>query len=111
MALLAPAVFLLGGLHMIAAGLGQPRLSNAMLRAIIFCFVAIIHWAAFFTTHIQCVATLSFLGSKIVEWFPSEMECRDSLRVIVGVVDALIVIAVGAFAWHRHRVSRKEPGR
>ena len=43
MALLAPAVFTLGGLHMIAAGLDQPRLSIVMLRGILFCFWAIIH--------------------------------------------------------------------
>lgn len=111
MALLAPAVFALGGLHVIAAGLGQPRLSNAMLGAIVFCLWAIVNWAAFFTTHIQCRATISFLGAEIVERYPSELECRNSLRAIVAAIDALVVIAVGVSAWHRNRASRKEPGR
>jgi hypothetical protein len=109
MALLAPAVFALGGLHLIAAGLGRPRLSNAMLGAIVFAFWAIVHWAAFFTTF-QCVATVSFLGAKLVEWYPSEMQCRDSLRTLVVVLDALVVTAVGVFAWYRSRAPRKEPG-
>jgi len=111
MALLAPAVFVLGGLHMIAAGLNQPRLSSAMLGAIAFCLWAIVNWAAFFTTHFQCLATLSFLGVGIFDWQPSEMECRNSLRVIVAIVDALVVIAAGASVWHRYRAPRKEPGR
>ena len=111
MALLAPAVFTLGGLHVIAAGLRQTRLSNAMLGAIVFCLWAIVHWAAFFTTHIQCLATISFLGAEIVEWHPSEIECRNSLRVIVAAIDALVVIAAGVFAWHRYRAPSKEPGR
>lgn len=111
LALLAPAVFVLGGLHMIAAGLRQPRLSNVMLRAIILCLWAIVHWAAFFTAGFQCVATLSFLGVPIVDWYPSEMECRNSLRTFLAIIDVLVLILVGAFVWHRYRVSRKEPGR
>ncbi|HKI02257.1 MAG TPA: hypothetical protein VKK31_09765 [Thermoanaerobaculia bacterium] len=111
MALLAPAVFVLGGLHVIAAGLHQPRLSSATLGAIVFCLWAIVNWAAFFTNHIQCLATLSFLGAKIVKWHPSEMECRNSLRAIVAAIDTLVVIAAGFSAWHRYRAPRKEPGR
>lgn len=111
LALLAPAVFVLGGLHVIATGLNRPRLSSAMLLAVIVCLWAIIHWAAFFTPNIQCVATVSFLGAKIVDWYPSERECRNSLRVIVMVLDALVLIAAGAFVWQGNRASRKEPGR
>jgi hypothetical protein len=111
MALLAPALFVLGGLHVIAAGLHQPRLSDLMLRAIVVCFWAILNWAAFFTTHIQCLVTVSFLGAAIVGWHPSEMECRNSLRILVAGIDALVVISVGVFAWHRYRTARKEPGR
>lgn len=110
-ALLAPALFVLGGLHVIAAGLDQPRLSIAMLRAIVFCFWAIANWAAFFTTHIQCRATVSFLGAEIVGWYPSEMECRNSLRILVAGIDLLVVLSVGVFAWHRYRTPRREPGR
>ena len=42
MALLAPAAFTLGGLHMIGAGLGQPRLASAMILATIFCLLAVV---------------------------------------------------------------------
>lgn len=108
MALFAPAVFALGGLHMIAAGLGRPRLSSNLLLAIVFVLLAIVHWAAFFTAY-QCVATLSFLGVKVAEWYPSEEECRDSLRTIVVIIDALVVIAAGVFAWQRNRDLRKAP--
>jgi hypothetical protein len=106
MALIAPAVFVFGGLHVIAAGLNQPRLSSSMLGAIAFCLWAIVNWAAFFTPHIQCLATVSFLGAGIVDWHPSEIQCRNSLRVIVVVLDALVVIAAGASAWHRYRDPR-----
>lgn len=111
MALLAAALFVLGGVLIIAETLGQTRLSIAMLRAILFGLWAVIHWAAFFTTHIQCRVTVSFLGLAIVGWNPSEMECRNSLRAIVGGIDALVVIVVGVFAWQRHQARRKEPGR
>ena len=106
MAMLVPAAFALAGLHVIAAGLGQHRLSRAMLLAITFCLWAIVHWAAFFTPHIQCVATVSFLGAGIAEWYPSEAECRNSLRALLAAIDALVVIAVGVFAWQRHRAPR-----
>lgn len=111
MAMLVPALFVLGGLHMTAAGLDQPRLSIAMLRAILVCFFAILHWAAFFTTHIQCVATISFLGAAIVGWQPSEEECRNSLRLLVAGIDLLVVLSFGVFAWQRYRTARQEPGR
>lgn len=94
MALLAPAVFALGGLHMIAVGLGQPRLSSAMFGALLVCLWAIVNWAAFFTTNVQCLATLSFLGLPIIEWQPGETECRNSLRAIVAALDILVVSAV-----------------
>ncbi|MES1245430.1 MAG: hypothetical protein ABUT39_27750 [Acidobacteriota bacterium] len=108
MALLAPAVFVLGGLHLIAAGLGQPRLANAMVVGILVALWAIVHWAAFFTTF-PCRATVSFLGATLVEWYPSEVDCRNSLRVLVVLLDALVVVTVGAFIRHRARASRKKP--
>jgi hypothetical protein len=111
MALLAPAVFVLGGLLIIAEALSQAGLSIAVIRTLLFCFGAIIHWSAFFTTHIQCRVTVSFLGAAMVGWYPSEMECRDSLRALVAGIDALVVISVGFFAWQRYRARRKEPGR
>lgn len=111
MAFLVPALFVLGGFLIIAEALHQTRLSIAMVRAMLFCFWAVIHWAAFFTTHIQCRVTVSFLGATIIGWHPSEMECRNSLRVLVGGIDALIVMAVGVFVWQRYHARRKEPGR
>jgi hypothetical protein len=106
MAMLAPALFVFGGLHVIAAGLDQPRLSIAALRAILFCFWAILNWAAFFSTHIQCLATVSFLGVAVFGWEPSETECLYSLRAIVSGIDMLIIVGIVAFAWHRYRTER-----
>lgn len=111
MALIAPAVFVLGGLHLIASGLGKPRLSSATLGAVVLCLWAIVNFAAFFTNRLQCLVTLSFLGAKVVEWHPSELECRNSLRALLAAINVLIVIGVGVSAWHRHRAARKEPGR
>lgn len=109
MASLAPAVFALGGLHMVAGGLGYPRFSSVMLRAIAVCLCAIVNWAAFFTNHIQCLETVSFLGVAILDRYPSEMECRNGLRVIVACVDALIVLPSIAFAWRKLQNIRSEP--
>ncbi|HKV10398.1 MAG TPA: hypothetical protein VJ725_19810 [Thermoanaerobaculia bacterium] len=108
MALIAPAVFVFGGLHMIAAGLGQPRLSILMLRAILLCFWAILNWAGFFSTHVQCRATVSFLGVAVFGWQPSETECLESLRALVASIDTAILIVVAAFLWQRYRASRKK---
>lgn len=105
MAMLAPAAFVLAGLHVIAAGLGRSRLSGALLLAIVFCLWAIVHWAAFFTPHIQCVATVSFLGAGIAQWFPSEEQCRTSLRVLLASIDALVLLG---FGWYRFQAPRKE---
>jgi len=99
MASLAPASFLLGGLHMVTAGLGYPRLSTAMLQLIAVCLWVIVNWAAFFTTSIHCLETVSFLGITIFNRCPTEMECRDSLRMIIACVDALIALPFVAFAW------------
>ena len=106
MALLAPALFVMAGLHVLAAGLGQPRLADAMIRGIVLCLWTIINWAAFFTTQIQCVVTVSFLGVSIFGWQPSEEECRTSLRAMIAMIDVLIVMVVGAFAWQRYRARR-----
>lgn len=106
MALLAAAVFVFGGFLIIAEALHQTRLSILMVRVLLLCFWAIVHWAAFFTNYIQCRLTASFLGAPIAHWYPSEMECRDSLRLLVAIIDALIVITVGAFAWQRYQARR-----
>lgn len=111
MALLVPAVFVLGGVLIIADTLEQTQLAIAVIRTLLFCFWAIVHWAAFFTNHIQCRVTVSFLGAGIARWYPNEIECRDSLRALIICIDALIVIVVGVFAWQRYQARRKEPGR
>lgn len=108
MAMLVPALFALGGLHIIAAGLDRPRLSAITLRAILVCLWAIINWAAFFTTGVQCRAAISFFGAQLINWYPSEVECQKSLQAIIASLDTLVVIVFIAFAWHRHRASRKE---
>lgn len=108
MAMLAPALFVLGGLHVVAQGLGHPRISILMLRAILVSFGVLIHWAAFFTSNFQCTVTISFLGSSVLGWQPSEMECRYSLRVLIAVIDLLIVAVIGVFAWQRYRGTGKE---
>jgi len=109
-ALLAPALFVLGGLHIIGAELNKTGLSSVTLRAILFCFWAVLNWAAFFTTHIQCRMAVSFLGAPIVDWYPTEADCRNSLRILVAILDALIVGLFALYAWHRHRISRNKPG-
>lgn len=91
MAMLVPVLMMLGGLHMIAAGLNCPRFSGIFLRALPLCFLAIANWAAFFTTHIHCVETISFLGFALFSWHPNEMECRNSLRLLMSCVDAAVV--------------------
>jgi hypothetical protein len=107
MALLAPAVFVLGGLHLIAAGLDRPRLANAMIGAIAIALWVIVNWAAFFTRGFQCRATVSFLGAQLLEWYPSEADCRNSLRVLIGLLDALVVVTIGAFWVSRRGSSRR----
>ena len=107
-ALLAPAAFALGGLHMMAEALRRPRLSGLMLRAILVCLWAIVNWAAFFSTHIDCAGRVSFLGAELFRWVPSEVECRNSLRAIVASIDSLVVMTAGIVVWQRARARRKE---
>ena len=109
-ALLAPAVFALGGLHMIASGLGYPSISALMLKAIMICFLAIANWAAFFTERVPCRQTVSFFGVAILTRSPSEIECRNSLRAIIGSLDAIVVLILAAFAWRSLRIRRAESG-
>jgi hypothetical protein len=106
MALIAPALFVLGGLHIIAAGLERPRLSAALLQAILLCFFVLVNWAAFFTSHFQCGVTISFLGSGLFGWNPSEIECRYSLRLLVAGLDAIVAVGIGAAIWYRNRDPR-----
>lgn len=108
MASLAPALFVLGGLHIVAGGLGYPRFSATMLKLIAICLWTIINWAAFFTTRFHCLETVSFLGITIFNRYPSELECRYSLHVIVACIDALIVLPSIAFAWRKLQKLQKK---
>lgn len=101
LAMLVPVAFILSGMHMVAAGLGYPDVANVMLRAIAVCLLAIVNWAAFFTTHIQCSEMVSFLGVPILAWHPSEAECRAGLRIIISCIDTLILLPVIWFAWRK----------
>jgi len=107
MALVAPLVFVLGGLLLIAHGLELPGFSSVMMAAVVLCLLAIANWAAFFTNHIQCRITLSFLGIAVNRWYPSEAECRDSLRVIMAGVDILALMPLVAFARHKWATAQR----
>ncbi|PWT86327.1 MAG: hypothetical protein C5B56_12640 [Proteobacteria bacterium] len=100
-ALIVPIVFVLGGLHIIANGLGYPKFSGAMLTVVALCLLAIVNWAAFFTNHIQCREAISFLGAAILERYPSEVECRDNLRIIMVCIDTVVLLPLLAFAWRK----------
>lgn len=104
MAMVAAAVFVLGGVHMVAAGLGLPGIARATLGGAAVCLLAVANWAAFFTKNVQCVATLSFLGESVLTRYPSEAECRWSLRVLMSGFDALLLLLlVGAFVWRKRQ--------
>lgn len=107
LAFLAPSLFILGGVLIIADTLQLTRLAIVSIRAMLAVLWAIVHWAAFFTTHIQCRGAVSFLGAEIVRWYPSEAECRFSLRILIGSLDVLVLVAVGVFAWQRYQERRK----
>jgi hypothetical protein len=110
-AMLVPAVFAAGGLHMVASGLGFAGVSAAMLKVIMVCFWAIANWAAFFSARVPCRQTASFFGVPLLARIPSEAECRDSLRVIVGSLDAIVAAFLIAIVWRRLRSRRAESGR
>jgi hypothetical protein len=105
-ALLAPAVFVFGGLHLVAGALGYPRLAGATLGWIVVAFWGVANWAAFFTTHASCAVTVSFLGNALVRQNLSQEECRSSLQTIIGAIDVLVVIGAAGLAWRRTRTPR-----
>jgi hypothetical protein len=109
LALIAPAVFAFGGVHLISDGLGFPRLAIAMIKVLLLCFAVIANWAAFFTTHIQCTEQASFLGITVFQRTPSEESCRTSMQLIVGTADLLVVLGFAAFVWQKRNRSRVEP--
>lgn len=102
-AMLVPAAFALSGLHMVTAALGLPRLARVTVQAGALCVLAIVNWAAFFTTHVQCIMLMSFLGTLIVARHPGDAECLIGLRVIVASIDAFILLPAIWFAWRKRR--------
>jgi len=105
MALLAPAAFVLAGLHMVASGLGYPRFSGAMLKCLVIVMWAVINWATFFTTQHACVATLSLGGVALLGWTPSESDCRASLQLLIASLDGLLIVVILVWAWRKLRRS------
>jgi hypothetical protein len=106
MALLAVSVFAFAGLHMIAVGLGYPRVSGIIVQVLLVAFFGVFNWAAFFTTHIQCIDSLSFLGIELLRHIPSEESCSNGLKVIVGTIDLLIFLGFVVYAKQRWQRSR-----
>jgi len=100
-ALVVPVVFVLGGSLIIANALGYLRVSGIMVTVVALCLLAIVNWAAFFTSHIQCREAISFLGAAILERYPSEVECRDNLRIIVACLDTVVLIPLVTFIWRK----------
>lgn len=101
MAMLAPAAFIFGGMHMVAIGLGYSGGAQATMGALALCLLAIVNWAAFFTTHFQCMETVSFLGMSIFSRYPSDAECQSGMRMLVSGIDALILLPAVWFAWRK----------
>ena len=100
-ALLAPLAFILGGVLVCAHALGRLSIVAIAFAALALCLLAVVNWAAFFTSHVQCRETLSFLGFAILERTPSALECGASLRVIMASLDAVVLIALAVYGWRR----------
>ena len=100
-ALLAPLAFAFGGLLIVAHALGYPSFSALATKALALCLLVIVNWAAFFASHIQCRETISFLGVAILERYPSEAECRESLRLVIACMDSLVLVAILVFVWRK----------
>jgi len=100
-AILAPLAFVLGGVLACAHALGRPTLVAAAFSGFALCLLAIVNWGAFFSSSIQCLETVSFLGMEILQRYPSEVECRAGLRIIMAYLDAVVLIAVAVLVWRR----------
>jgi hypothetical protein len=107
-ALLAPLAFILGGVLICAHTLGRFSMVAIAFGALAFCLLAIVTWGAFSSSHIQCRETLSFLGLRILERYPNELECRAGLRVIMACLDAGVLVVLAVSAWHRWAGGRRE---
>jgi hypothetical protein len=108
-ALLAPLSFAFGGLLIIAHALGYSRFSALATKALALCLLVIVNWAAFFASHIRCREAISFLGVAILERYPSEAECRESLRLIMACMDSVVLVALLVFVWRRFASGHSDP--
>jgi hypothetical protein len=106
-AMLAPLVFVLGGVLVCANALNRPAVVGAAFKALALCLLALVNWGAFFSNSIQCLETVSFFGIEVLQRYPSEADCQAGLRIILAFLDAVIVIAVAVFLW-RSRASRAQ---
>ena len=100
-AFLAPLACVFGGLLVCAHALGRPIFIPIMFIGLALCLLVVVNWAAFFTSHIQCRETLSFLGLAILERYPSEVECRASLRIVMACLDAAVLVPVAVLGWRK----------
>ena len=110
-ALLAPFAFVLGGSLIFAHAMGYPSFFALTVKAFALCLLAIVNWAAFFSGHIKCRVVVSFLGVAILQRYPSEVECQESLRIVIGCMDALVLVAVLVFAWRKFAGGQREPAK
>ncbi len=100
-ALLVPVAFIACGLLACAHALGRPRGVAIALGALAACLWLVANWGAFFSSHLQCRETFSFLGLVSFALSPSEAECADRLRLVMIYVDAIVLLALAVFAWRR----------
>jgi hypothetical protein len=106
-ALLAPAAFVSGGLLACAHAAGRPGLVAMAFRILALCLLAIVNWGAVFSNHIHCRETVSFLGLALLDRYPSEVDCRDSLRVLVIGIDAAVLLVTAAFVGRKWMSTRR----
>jgi hypothetical protein len=100
---IVPALFVLAGLHLLGTALNYPGIAMMTLRIIPIALLLLINWAVFFTPNVQCVETISFLGFTVLQRYPSNEECRLGVMIIVGTIDAAIVIPTLVYALRKWR--------
>lgn len=109
MALLAPLVFVSGGLLACAAVSGRRMLADITFGSLALGLSALVHWGAFSNSAIECRETVSFFGIALLERYPSEAECRSSLRRFLEGFDVVVLIALAAVAWRKAARRRRGP--
>ncbi len=108
-ALLAPLVFVSGGLLACAAVSGRRMLVDIAFGSLALGLLALVHWGAFSSGAIECRETVSLFGIALLERYPSEAECRSSLRRLLEGFDVVVSIALAAIAWRKAARRRRGP--